>query len=72
MKEAFQEIEDTFRGIPELVRIFQRYERRIRYYNRYNWNANTTKEKLIQKRNELLELAKHLDNRHLMILYYII
>ena len=71
MKEAFQEIEDMFRGIPELVRVFQQYERDIRYYNRYNWNADTTKEKLIQKRNELLELAKNLDNRDLMILYYI-
>lgn len=71
MKEAFQEIEDMFRGIPELVRIFQQYERDIRYYSRYNWDHNTTKEKLIQKRNELLELAKNLENRHLMILYYI-
>ncbi len=71
MKEAFQEIEDMFRGIPEWTRVFQQYERDIRYYNRYNWDNYTTKERLIQKRNELLELAKSLDNRHLLILYYI-
>lgn len=71
MKEALEEIEDMFRGIPEWTRIFQQYERDIRYYNRYEWNEYTTKEKFIQKRDELLEMAKRLSNRHLLILYYV-
>ena len=49
MKEAFQEIEEMFHGIPELQNLFKKYERDIRFYNRYNWNEATTKEKLIKK-----------------------
>ena len=51
MKECFAEIEEMFPYIPEMVRIFQKYEREIRYYNRYDWCACTTKEKLIEKRD---------------------
>ena len=48
MEEAFQEIEDMFRGIPKLQTLFKKYERDIRFYNRYNWNEVTTKGKLIK------------------------
>lgn len=71
MEEVMAEIEEMFRGIPEFVRVFQLYEYELRYYNRYNWNRYTTKEKYEQKRDELLEIAKHLDHRDLLILYYI-
>ena len=71
MKEAMQEIEEMFYGIPELQNLFKKYERDIRFYNRYNWNEITTKEKLIQKRDELLQIAKTMGACELFILYYI-
>ena len=71
MKEALQEIEETFQGIPELQRLFKKYEKEIRFYNRYNWNEVTTKERLIKKRDELLRIVKTLGARELFILYYI-
>ena len=71
MKEAFQEIEEMFQGIPELQNLFKKYERDIRFYNRYNWNEATTKEKLIKKRDDLLQIAKTMGACELFILYYI-
>lgn len=71
MKEAYAEIEDMFHAIPELERIFKKYEWEIRYYGRVTWSACTTKEKLIKKRDDFLALAKSIDNRDLLILYYI-
>ena len=71
MKDSFAEIEKMFPAIPEMVRIFQKYEREIRYYNLYDWCEGTTKEKLIQKRDILLEIVKKLDNIDLLILFYI-
>ena len=71
MKEVLKEIEDTFQGMPELQRLFKKYEREIRFYNCYNWNEVTTKERLIKKRDELLRIAKTLGARELFILYYI-
>lgn len=71
MKDCFMEIEKMFPSMPEMVRIFQKFEREIRYYNRYDWCAYTTKEKLIEKRNAFLELVKKLDNIDLLILFYI-
>lgn len=71
MQEAMAEIEMTFRGIPEFVRVFQQYEHDLRYYNRYRWNPYTTKEKYERKRDALFEIAKSLDHRDLLILYYI-
>ena len=71
MKDAFAEIEGMFHAIPEWDRVFKQYERDIRYYNRFEWNRITTKERLIEKRDALLQTAKALDNRDLLILYYI-
>ena len=71
MKDAFAEIEDMFHAIPEWDRVFKQYERDIRYYNRFEWNRITTTERLIEKRDALLQTAKALDNRDLLILYYI-
>ena len=71
MKEYFAEIEKMFFGIPEVVRIFQMYEREIRYYNLYNWCEETTKEKLIKKRDVLLDIVKKLNHVDILILFYI-
>ena len=71
MQDCFAEIEGMFPRIPEMVRIFQQYEREIRYYNRYDWCETTTKEKLIEKRDIFLEIVKKLDNIDLLILFYI-
>lgn len=71
MSDAFKEIEEMFPIIPEWRRIFKDYERDIRYYNRYKWSKQTTKEGLEKKRNDLLEMIKQLDNRDILILYYI-
>ena len=71
MKDCFAEIEGMFPSIPEMVRIFQGYEREIRYYNRYDWCETTTKEKLIEKRDIFLDIVKKLDNVDLLILFYI-
>ena len=46
-------------------------EREIRYYNRYRWGEQTTKEGLIKKRDELLEVVKSIDNVDLTILFYL-
>lgn len=71
MKEAFDEIEKAFHAIPEWERIFKKYEWELRHYNRMQWNERTTKEKLANKRDELLKVAKSLDYRDLMLLYYV-
>ncbi|MBQ7924195.1 MAG: hypothetical protein IJ329_02695 [Clostridia bacterium] len=55
----------------EWERIFAVYEREIKNYSRYRWNAYTTKERLIEKRDALLKIAENLDNVDLIVLYYI-
>ena len=59
MKEAYAERDGMFYAIPEFARIFKQYEYDIRYYNRYQWSAQTTKESLIRKRDELLNMVKN-------------
>ena len=71
LKDKEKEIEEMFLGIPEFQRIFKQYERFLRYYNIYNWNEHTTKEKLEKKRDDLLALAQGLGPMDLTILYYV-
>ena len=71
LKDKEKEIEEMFSGIPEFQRIFKQYERFLRYYNIYNWNEHTTKEKLEKKRDALLALAQGLGPMDLTILYYV-
>ncbi len=70
-KEVLLEIEGKFGCMPELSSLFQQLEREIRYYNRYCWGEQTTKEKLIKKRDELLAVVKSIDNIDLTILFYL-
>lgn len=71
MKEVFAEIESMFHAIPKLEQAFKNYERDIRYYNCNKWDTSTTKERLIKKRNDLLEVATTMNHCDLLVLYYI-
>ncbi len=71
LKEVMAEIEEAFCAMPKIAELFQQMEREIRYYNRYRWNEQTTKEKLIKKRDELLEVVKSIDNIDLTVLFYL-
>ncbi len=69
--EKLKKIEKTFPQNPELVRVFQQYERDIRYYRPTCWEEGTTKELLEEKRRILWELAQKIDQVDLMLLYYV-
>ena len=71
MKEVFAEIEAMFPANPEFVRIFKQYETDIRFYGRYRWKEDTTKERLEQKRAALLKIARNLNHIDLLIFYYV-
>ena len=56
-KEKSVKTEKMFACMPELVRYFQGLERKIRYYNRYQWKEEgVTKEKLLKNYAKYLEL----------------
>lgn len=71
MKKDIKERETLFEDLPELKRVFEYYERQIRFYNRYEWAEGITKEMLIRKRDSFLEIVKGLGNKDLMLLYYV-
>ena len=72
MREVLAEIEEKFACMPELVRYFQGLERKIRYYNRYQWKEEgVTKEKLLKKYEALTALVKEVDGVDLQILFYL-
>ena len=60
-----------FADIPEWQRLFQDMDKHIRLFDAYRWNACTTKENLIKKRDEMLEMVKKLNNIDLHVLYYL-
>ena len=70
MEERIKEIEKTFPNNPELIRLFQQYERDIRRYQYVCWEKGTTKELLEEKMRVLWDLAQRIDQVDLMILYY--
>lgn len=70
-KQTNKEWEIAFACFPELKRVFEYYDREIRFYNRYQWGEGATKERLIEKRDRLFALAKNLGNQDLLILYYL-
>ena len=65
------ENEELFKDIPELNRVFKKLDREIRYYRNKTWNEYTTKERLVKKRDELLDIAKKLTLSDLYLLYYV-
>ena len=52
-------------------KVFVRLDRDIAQYNQYEWNEETTKERLVQKRDDLLKVATKLNERDLLLLYYL-
>ena len=50
--------------------LFRQLDRDIAVYNQYEWNEETTKERLIEKREALLATAKSLTAKDLLIFYY--
>ena len=70
-KQEEKEWEVAFACFPELKRVFEYYDKQIRFYNCYKWEEGVTKEMLIQKRDRLFALAKNLGNQDLLILYYL-
>ena len=52
-------------------KVFVRLDRDIAQYNQYEWNEETTKERLVQKRDDLLKVATKLNEMDLLLLYYL-
>ena len=71
MKKEYEEIERKFAGMPRLQGFFKEYERRIANYDKYEWKEGVTKEKMIKKRDTLMEIAEELSFKDLLIHYYL-
>ena len=71
MHEVLEEIAEKFACMPQLVISFQGLEKEIRYYNCYEWEEGTTKERLLQKQQTLLKVAREIDVVDLQILFYL-
>lgn len=71
MKKEYEEIERKFAGMPRLQELFKEYARKIKNYDDYEWSEDMTKEKLIKKRDTLMEIAEKLSYKDLLVYYYI-
>ena len=71
MKKEYEEIERKFAGIPRLQELFKEYARKIKNYDDYEWSEDMTKEKLIKKRDTLMEVAEKIGYTDLLVRYYL-
>lgn len=71
MREELQEIQEEFACSPDLASFFCSLEKRIRYFNCYEWKNGLTKEDLEKEREIYYALMRNLDVYDLKILFYV-
>ena len=70
-KDELKEIEEKFAFAPDLAKLFCGLEKKIRFFNRYEWEEGLTQEKLFKEKEKYLSVIRNLDVWDLKILFYV-
>ena len=70
MKKEYEEIEERFRAFPKLAAYFKEFQKTIDNFDKYEWEKGVTKEKMLEKRDALIQIAENIDALFLITYYY--
>ena len=71
LKDELREMEEKFAFAPDLAKLFCNLEKKIRFFNRYEWEEGLTQENLLKEKETYFSVIRNLDVWDLRILFYV-